>query len=238
MQEIFKHANLLQTYFMIRLVLLFISLTFIQIGYSQSRYGKQLPEHSITSNVSLSGDFYVGIDNPFTVNLPGFNLESYQISTNNGEIYQDSLQLIVSPIRPGTIRFMVDDRRGEKQRYLGHLIFNVYDLPDPKLMLDTLIIEDTTVCSINQLINTDSLSIFISSDLPESSNWFTIKEFTIGYNRGGYYVANNNPGAKFSEETKSLIKEMKPGRYISFNAIIQSNTQVSKVLPVVKLLVY
>lgn len=221
-----------------RFVLFFIGICILQIGNSQSRYGRQLPENTIKSDVSLSGDFYVGIDNPFSVQLPGYQPETYEILTNNGEIYRDSLKLIVSPLRSGTIRFMFHHLDSSKHNFLGHLVFKVYDLPDLKLMLDTLIIENNTLCTIDQLYNSDSLSIYISSDIPDSRNWFTIKEFTLGYSKGGYYVANNNPGALFSEETKNLIKELKPGRQISFNAIIQSNTKVSKVLPVVKLMVY
>lgn len=221
-----------------RVLLLFFILLLNVVSYSQSRFGFELPEGTIKSRLSESGEFYVGIDNPLEIVIPDFDPEVYTITSNNGRVFMDSIDLKVIPIRPGSIRFLVYKNDSGELNYLGHTNIKVHTLPEPKLVIDTTVILETTVLTQSQLLTADSISIYFSKDIPESGQWFTIKEFTFGYNYGSIYRSKNNPGYKITTETKQLIKEMTPNRYISINAIIQSNTSITKVLPVVKIFVY
>lgn len=219
-------------------ILIVILLLYCPKSYSQSRYGYKFPSGTIKSAISKSGNLYAGIDNPLIVSLPGFNYDDYSVSSNNGEVFIDSLELKVVPIRTGDIRFMISKTNSDSTEYLGHSKLKVHNLPSPRLKLNALTVYDTTSISSNELPDIDSISVFISEDIPDSDSWYSVKEFSIGYNYGGIYIGTNNIGSALTSDTRKLIKQMRPNRYLSINAIIRSSTGVTKSMPLVKVYVY
>ncbi len=182
---------------------------------------------------------YAGIDNPVEINLDDDeDIEEYILEASNGIVFYDSLRFITIPVRSGISRLILSKVEGNDTILKGHKFFHVKSVPDPLLKIDTSCFGEVSVIRKQQLLYADSISIFFSSDIDGSENWFKIKEYSIGYIFGGFYRSYTFQGNQISNATKHVINRISPGKVIVFRVTAESDGKVQKELPVYRLKLY
>jgi hypothetical protein len=208
-------------------------------GYGQGRLGVLLEQGSVRCTSTLSGDLYRGIDN--YVRIDDSIRNSYDhlaLKVSNGSVEQDSADLfLVIPSKAGRMRLTILNIPDDSVA-LGYVYMNVRTVPDPKLMLNNYRISSAADLPKALLMDCDSLSIFFTDDLPGSEGWIKIKEFTLGYNYGGFHVSHLNPSNKMLFETKEIINRLGPEHEISIRVKVEYEGQITKELPIYRITIY
>lgn len=202
----------------------------------QYRYGKNLSDSIFNLIISKGGILYAGIDNPVKIYLEeGENIEDYILEVTNGTAFYDSLQFITIPVRSGISRLILSKVEGTDTILKGHRFYQVKNVPDPLLKIDTSFFGEVSNIYKQQLLYADSLSIFFSSDIAGSENWFRVKEFSIGYIFGGFYRSYTFKGSEISDTAKIIISRISPGKVVVFRIIAEGDGKIQKELPVYRL---
>lgn len=222
-----------------RICTLFVFIVICSSLKSQFKYGGSLPDSVLTFVHSKSKTLYVGIDNPVKLNLgEDEKTEDYILFTNNGQIFFDSIQFIVIPARSGLSRLVLMKLNENDTIIVGQRFYSARTIPEPRLQIDTLKFDINSEIPKRLLLAADSISIFISSDIEGSENWFKINRFTIGYIYGGLYKNHYNHGNKFSYETKLVINKLGPGKELIFKVFAEGEGNLIVELPVYRLQLY
>lgn len=226
-----------KSYIIIFIGSLFFSLT--EISRCQTRYGNELNNSVLVAIDSRNNILYSGIDNRLITDYSKFD-ETYEyiLQVNNGIVFPDSNCYISIPDRPGDARFLVLGLMDNDTVLIGYRYFEVRNVPDPLLAIDTLRLQEEDVISKNHFLNSDSLYIFISDDIIGSGNWFRIIKFTLGYLYGGYYVEHTNNTNIISRETKQIIYAIGPTKEIIIKPVVEGEGKLIKELPIFRLTLY
>ena len=205
----------------------------------QTRYGNELSDSVFIAIDSRNNILYTGIDNYIKTDYSEFedNYE-YILKVNNGMVFPDSNFCIAIPDRPGNARFLVFGLRDDDTTLIGYKYFEVKNIPEPLLAIDTLKLKQEDVINKNHFLNSDSLNIFISEDIIGSENWFKIIRFTLGYVYGGYYVEHTNNTNIVSQETKQIIYTIGPTKEIIIKTVVKASGEVTRELPIYRLTLY
>jgi hypothetical protein len=225
---------------MVRLLPLILFWILFPCTYGQGRYGTLLKDGTISCITTVSGTLYSGIDNYLRVNEdPEIGNGNFYIESTNGYIEKDSTgNFLAIPGRPGKVRYTLYSLDASDTVLLGYSFFNVQRVPDPQLMLNRLVIPSRGVIRKSLLLAADSLSIYISDDLPGSEAWMRVKDFTLGYTYGGFHVSYYNPSSKILEATRQVLYTLGPDREISIQATLETDGKISWNLPVYRLMIY
>ncbi|MBN2611156.1 MAG: hypothetical protein JXB00_06335 [Bacteroidales bacterium] len=217
-------------------ILLIFNFTLLR---SQYKYGASLPDSALSLLNSRSGTLYAGIDNPIRLNLDRVeNINEYILFTNNGKAFVDSLCFVVIPVRTGLSRMVLMKVDENDTSIIGQRFYSVKKIPEPKLQIDTFRLESLSNFSRTALLEADSISIFISSDILNSGNWFKINRFTIGYIYGGLYKQHFNQGNRINLGTKMVINNLSPGKEVIFNIFAEGEGKLIVELPVYRVKLY
>ena len=206
---------------------------------SQYKYGSSLPDSVLNIVNSKSKTLYVGIDNYVELTIADDeNFDNYFLYTNNGKAFTDSLQFDIIPNRSGLSRLVLMNIEDKDTTIVGQRFYHTRTIPDPKLQIDTFKYDEESNIMKDQLLAADSLSIFISSDIIGSENWFKINRFTIGFIYGGLYKSITNEGNKLTYETKLVINRLGPDKEVIFEIFAEGEGKLIVELPVYRLRLY
>lgn len=223
---------------MLRIFLLISILSQTFTLFSQTRYGYLLNDSSLLSLTSISNTLYAGIDNRFAFNTTKINnYDTILLKANNGVVLFDSTYFVI-PNRPGNLRIELHGIIDNAVDTIGFYNFRVLRLPSPKIALENVIIENNIEVSVNKFINSDSLQIIITPDIPDSKNWIQIKEFSIGYNYGGHYIGATSNSSFITSEMKNIVRTNGVGHIFSVKVITQSATSLLLTNPIYKVIFY
>ena len=204
----------------------------------QSRYGYLLPDLSIVSTTSLSNTFYTGIDNRLSIYIENTeNFDTLLLKCNNGTIYFDSTYFVI-PHRAGNLRIEAHGITNQNIDTLGFSNFKVLALPSPKIAFDTSIIKQNMKLSRESFIMADSLFIIFSDDIIGSKYWAQIKEFSIGFNYGGYFIGESSNNNAITEQMKQLVATRGSGRWFSIKVITHTGTSLLLTHPMYRVFFY
>jgi hypothetical protein len=202
----------------------------------QYRYGENLSDSIFNLVLSRSSTLYAGIDNPVEIEInDNERIEDYILETTNGVVVYDSIRFITIPVRSGLSRLVLLKIEANDTILKGHRFFQVKNVPDPLLRIDTICYDETSDIYKRQLLQSDSISIFFSSDIMGSENWFKITEYSIGYIFGGFYRSYSFKGNQINNAAKSVILRISPGKVIVFRVIAESEGNIKKEMPVYRL---
>ena len=228
---------MLKSYMILFLVSIFFSLT--EISKCQTRYGSELRDSVLIAVDSRNDILYAGIDNRIKADYSGFEADyEYILKVNNGIVFHDSIYYISIPDRPGNARFLVFGIRNNDTVLYGYRYFEVRNVPDPLLALDTIRLKEEDVISKSHFLNCDSIYIFISDDIIGAEKWFRIIRFTLGYLYGGYYVEYTNNTNLLSRKTKEIILTIGPTKEIIIKPVVEGEGKLIKELPIYRLTLY
>ena len=209
------------------------------ISECQTRYGGELGDSILTAVNSRNNILYAGIDNEISMDYSRLDMYiEYILTVNNGIVFPDIFDYIAIPGRPGKARFLVLGIDGRDTVLIGYRYFQVENVPEPLLIIDSLLLNENDTVSKQHFLNSDSLGIFISDDIMGSENWFRIVKFTLGYVYGGYYVEYTNNTNKISRETKQIIYSIGPAKEIIINPVVEGEGKLIKELPIFRLTLY
>lgn len=215
------------------IILLFIT----GVVNAQYKYGKSLEDSSVIATGSKKNYLYAGIDNILKLNLPG-PAEEYLLTTNNGIIFFDESGYTTIPERSGKARIIVSKKEGADTNIMGYNFFTVKNLPDPLLMIDTLVFSEKDTIMKRTLLSADSLNIIFSQDIIGSEKWLKILNYNIGYVYGGFYKSYNCQGNLINNKIKFMINNLGPGKDIIIKIFAESEGQMTKELPIYRLVLY
>ena len=206
---------------------------------SQSRYGDLLSDTIIQTNSSVSGVFYAGIDNYLTLHYPfKYGFDSISLSCNNGSIRHDSANYTIIPEWAGSVRITLHAHKGSTCENFGYVTKKVNTVPRPKLMINSIPLENYCELSKDELMEVDSLAIFFSDDIVGSVHWMRVSGYELGYNYGGYFISHESSSNKFGNETRQIIQRISPNKVLTIKTTIESEGKVQQQLPLYRIMVY
>jgi len=160
--------------------------------------------------------FYVGVDNPISISVPGIASEKIEARITNGTIQKKGKIYIVLPEKSGRnckITVGVRDKRGMVE--MQTLVFRVKTVPDPVAKIAGKKGGDISKSLL-------SASWGVSATLDEFD--FDMKFKVIGFNlytiaEGGYVKEARSNSAKFTRTQKNIISKAKRGQRVIIDNI-------------------
>jgi hypothetical protein len=224
-------------------LILYTFLLFIPLNIcGQDNIPCTLYEHTDKDTISSVNSFgnylYVGIDNEVEVNKENIPYKSIFLTTNNGDLYEDNDKFYTIPSVPGTCVIKIFKVVGNDTSFVFLKQMVVKPLPAPYLAFNDIQLSTTKAVTKSFLLQEKPFEIHLSKDFVIDTLWFTVKEITLGYTYGKYYVSKTCTGNHFSKQLKEEINKLQPGREIDLVMKVKSSENMYKTMSVLKLKVY
>jgi len=192
----------------------------------------------ISSVTSKSGNLYVNINNYLELMFPANEIVPFKVvlKTNNGsiQIYNNRFVTIPDFIGNSYIKIYIININNDTL-LVGKKKLTVLGIPDPCLMLGHTMIYEQSVISRKLLLGSDTLKLYFTDDLPESSQWYHIDYFNSGYTYGGAYFYEDNKGPVFSKKSLEIIKKQLPGQELVIKVVaISPSAKHFRIMPIVR----
>jgi len=159
---------------------------------------------------------YIGVENPIEISVPGFRDDQISASIRGGSIYRSGKGAWVAKVTtPGKtqISVSVKDDKGDV-RSMGSKEFRVKRIPDP---VPTVAGKKGGRISKGLLIAQNRVSATLEGfdfDLK-----FTVTEFTVSANIGGFTKDAKARGYKFTPEQIALINQVQRGKKLYIEGV-------------------
>jgi len=164
--------------------------------------------------------FYIGVDNPVSVSVPGSNPNNVEASLvgAQGTLTKVKAGEYIAKVTGGTrctIPVTAKKPDGKGTTSMGAPEFRIKRIPDPTPMV--LGKKSNESISLAEL----KAAGFISAVLEnfDFQAGFSVLSFEFGANVGGAYRSANNPGGKFGSEMTTIMNSLKPGSKVFFSDI-------------------
>lgn len=172
---------------------------------------------SLTVAATKMNVFYIGVDNPISISVPGMADENIRPSITEGQLKKDpNGNGWIANVDIGTTSTVIN----AQANYEGSLInigrqeFRVKRVPDPVAQVAGIIsgsIDKNTLLAANAIIP-------VMKDFQFDLN-FIVNSFTMATIINGDWVPKNTRGNRFSQEMANLIRSSKRGQKFFFENI-------------------
>lgn len=230
--------RILYTFILLAFSISIINLTAQQPENSDSllikRYWNKVFPKSVTS---LKNYLYNGIDNYLQMVYPdeasmGYG---YHITTNNGMVFTVDDGYLTIPQSAGRSFFTIYLVTSKHDTLMiGKKQFIVQNVPIPTLKIGNYVISENTVIDKSVFFAGEPLKLYFTDDIPESTEWYNIQNFSLGYSYGSIYLSVDNNGSDIEDETRKFISKIGIGRAIFIKVNTISPTGILRFLPIVK----
>jgi gliding motility-associated protein GldM len=161
--------------------------------------------------------FYIAVDNPVEISVPGYPATSIRANINNGRLRGSGTRWTANPTRAGTANVSVSVIVDGQSRSMGSKPFRVKNLPDP---YPTLAGKRAGTLRRDQVLG----ELGLKAEMPE---WFefggvnyNVTSFEFEAVIGGFSVPKPVQGANFTSEIRQIIREqVRTNNRIYFNDI-------------------
>lgn len=161
--------------------------------------------------------FYLAVDNPVEISVPGYPANSIRASINNGRLRGSGTRWVANPTREGTANVSVSVVIDGQSKPMGTKPFRVDKVPDP---YPTLAGKKSGTLRRSEAL----AELGLKAEMPE---WFkfggvsyTITGFEFTAVVGGFDKVVNNDGANLNSEVRQTIREqVRTNSRIYFNDI-------------------
>lgn len=166
----------------------------------------QVAESNAVVSPTKMNVFYLGVDNPVEISVPGIPDDRIDARISNGTIIKRGKEWIVSPARVGmatvTVRAKIDDN----WRDIGSKDFRVKTVPDPVAMVankkgglidKNVLLAQTGVAAVMENFDFDLT--------------FKVTSFKVSVVIQGFFREAPSAGNMFTEEQKNLIRAVPRG---------------------------
>lgn len=180
----------------------------------------QVAEAGLVVSPTKMNVFYIGVDNPVDISVPGVPKENIKASMTNGSIIVDrkSGGWIVRPIKGDlngkrtkiSVVAEVDGRKKE----MGSVVFRVKTVPDPVAKVG-----DKKGGKMPKTVLLAQRGVFAEIENFDFKMPFKVTSFDVTANIKGYEVVETTKGNRFSAAQKDLIRKLRRGNRVTFENI-------------------
>ncbi len=190
--------------------------------YTSAPYQYIVGEPSATISNEDLNVVYRGIDNKFSISVPGVAAENVSVKINGGEATKTGLgKYIIRPTRDGEITISVYGKIEGKELLMGSSNYRVKYLPDPKSYFEFTdaggvgrqIFEGQVTKKILRSGNVSIVASYGQDELIKAN--FTVQSFTMQT----VYGVINGTGHKLNSRMLSDIERLEGGDIITFKNI-------------------
>jgi gliding motility-associated protein GldM len=156
--------------------------------------------------------FYVGVDNPVEISVPGVPADKLFPTISNGTIRKEGVGFIVNPARPGQpaeIKVIAEIEKGKKIN-MGTKTFRVRIVPDPVAKVNGI----KGAGSIERSVFLAQVGVIAEMENFEFDLSFKVTEFTVSTIVGGFAVDKSVKSNRFTPEQMNLIKNQNKGQKV------------------------
>ena len=168
-------------------------------------------ENSVVVSADNMNIFYLGIENPVSVAIPGIPSNKIKVSVNNGTITGSNGKYIVT-VKNGMdaiIEITAEIKPGEIKK-VGSRSFRVKRIPEPKPLIGYADNAGLFISKEDLLKNPE---VNISLDLPFELK-FEVISFSLSYVLNNVVIKESTTGNKFSQKMIDAIHQLENGSKI------------------------
>ncbi len=170
----------------------------------------QVAEPNLVVAPTKMNVFYLAVDNPVEISVPGTPADKIIASSNNGRIVPSGRGYIVNPTREGNCDISVSVRENGSTRSMGSKPFRVRKVPDPYVTLagypgGTLAKSQI----LGELGPRATMPDWFEFDLT-----FDVVSFNLSATQGGFTRTLASNSANFTSEQREMLRAVNPGSKI------------------------
>ncbi len=154
--------------------------------------------------------FYLGLDNPVEISVPGVPADKIFPSINNGTIIKEGKGFIVRPVRSGTAQISVMAEIEKNRKLIGTKDFRVKLVPDPVAKVAGI----KGAGGIEKAVLLAQAGIVAEMENFDFDLQFKVTEFKVSVNVGGFSNDKVSKSNRFTPEQFALIKQANRGQKV------------------------
>ena len=178
------------------------------------KFEYQVAEATAVISPTKMNVFYLGVDNPVSISVPGIPADKVFPSISNGSIHKVGNAYVVNPRSVGSATVTVSVEIDGKKRSMGSMDFRVKPIPDPIPK-----VAGRKFGPIDR--NTLLAQMVVLADLEgfDFDAKFTVTEFTVSASIGGFTQDVPVKSNRISDAQKNIIKNVQKGSKVYFTDI-------------------
>ncbi len=154
--------------------------------------------------------FYLGVDNPVEISVPGVPADKVFPTINNGTIVKEGKGFIVRPVRSGTAEVTVMAEIEKVKKNMGTKQFRVKIVPDPVAKVAGI----KGAGGIEKAVLLAQAGVVAEMENFDFDLTFRVVEFKVSVNIGGFSNDKISKSNRFTEEQFSLIRQANRGQKV------------------------
>jgi len=155
--------------------------------------------------------FYLGVDNPVEISIPGISMDKIDPKIDRGAIRRSGNEFIVNPGRgAATCNITVWAEVDGVKRNMGTRPFRIRDVPDPLPSISGI---KGRTASKGELVS----AIALEASMPVGFDFdlkYTVTSFTVLVTVGGFQRNYPSNSQLFTEEQKRGMDQLRPGNSV------------------------
>ncbi len=176
----------------------------------------QVAEPNLIVSPSKMNVFYMGIENPVEISIPGLAADQINASVSNGSIRRVSgSSYIVVPRRPGEALVSVTANVDGVSRNMGSRDFRVRTVPDP-----VATIAGRKGGNIGRNVLLAQTGVLAEMENFDFDLTFTVTGFTVSTVQRGFVVDQKSPSNRITDAQRQIIRDAGRNDRIYFDDII------------------
>ena len=164
--------------------------------------------------------FYVGIDNPFTVSIPGVEPQNVVLAAANGTLTSlGGGKYNINVAKQGEVRLIVKAKsQGAPDKMMGAMVFKALPLPNAQCTLGTL--KNGSTATAKTISQSVKLSAAFDESFPYAKQ-YTVEGFTVSiYSANGQKpISIACEGEHLSQEAQTAIAKLITGDKVLIEAV-------------------
>ena len=191
----------------------------------------EVAKPSMTVSPTKMNVFYMGIDNPVSISVPGISANNLIPTITNGTIQKGPDGYLVRPEKVGvesriTVNAMIDGQ----SKLIGSTPFRVKKVPDPLAYVAGKL--DGTI-SKTELLAQQGVLARMPVDFDFEMK-FTVQSFNLSTSRGGFIVDKPAKGNRFTQDQIDLMKGLNIGNRLYIESIVvKGDDGTTRTLPTI-----
>jgi gliding motility-associated protein GldM len=159
--------------------------------------------------------FYLGVDNPVEISIPGVSMDRTSATINRGTIRRDGQGFVVSPGQGNTCDVTVFAEIDGQRRNMGTRTFRIKRVPPPLPSVQGVV-------GRNVEKNVLAAALAMQAQMPPDFDFdmrFRVTAFTVSATIGGFLQEQASNNQMFTEEQKRLINNLRVGQVVNITNI-------------------
>jgi hypothetical protein len=187
---------------------------------------------------SHSNALYAGIDNYIEINKKRIPFKNLIVECERGMAMEDEEMYLVIPSKPGHTMINIYEYDKGDTNLVFKKTMKVNAVPQPYITMDNMKLTDYKYFPKDEFTPTSKFVVHLSDDFIEDSDWYQIKEFTMGYPVGQQYITLSAESNRITPEMLSAIQKLMAGKELSFTFTLVGSGGMFKRIPPIRMRIY